>query len=64
MQEESSMTDFVFQEAYGRVRGRHSDQEWFTMTPRQITEAIYEEIRLVDQERARSSEPAALLAAE
>lgn len=58
------MSDLVFQEAYERVRRRHTDQEWFTMTPRQVTEAIYEEIRLVDQERKGSTDPSALLAAE
>ncbi len=45
------MSDHIFQEAYGRVRGRHTDQEWFSLTPRQITEAIYREMRIIDQER-------------
>jgi hypothetical protein len=45
------MSDQVFQEAYDRVRNRFRDREWFSMTPRQITEAIYKEIRLIDQER-------------
>ena len=45
------MSDQVFQDAYSRVRGRFSDQEWFGMTPRQITDEIYREIRVIDQER-------------
>jgi hypothetical protein len=50
------MSDQVFHEAYDRVRRRYSDQEWFSMTPRQITEAIYSEIRIIDQERTPGGE--------
>jgi hypothetical protein len=45
------MSDHVFQEAYDRVRSRHSPQEWFSMTPREITEAIFREIRAIDLDR-------------
>jgi hypothetical protein len=59
------MSDQVFHEAYDRVRSRFSDQEWFSLTPRQITDAIYREIRLIDQERLPGSAQAGVqLAAE
>jgi hypothetical protein len=45
------MNDTVFQEAYTRVRNRHDDQIWYTLSPREITDAIYREIRLIDHER-------------
>lgn len=45
------MSDQIFQEAYGRVRSRHTDQEWFSLTPQQITDAIYREMRVIDQQR-------------
>jgi hypothetical protein len=45
------MSDHVFQEAYDRVRSRHSPQEWFSMTPREISEAIFREIRAIDLDR-------------
>jgi hypothetical protein len=45
------MSDGSFQEAYARVRGRYSDQAWIALTPRQITEAIYQEMRQIDAER-------------
>jgi hypothetical protein len=47
-----SMSDHVFQTAYARVRGRHSDKGWFSLSPREITNAIYTEIRAIDRERA------------
>jgi hypothetical protein len=49
------MSDGSFQEAYARVRRRYSDQAWLALTPRQITEAIYREIRLMDAERNQNS---------
>lgn len=52
------MSDQIFQVAYARVRGRHTDQEWFRLTPRQITEAIYSEIRVVDQEHVAAMQDA------
>jgi hypothetical protein len=45
------MSDHVFQDAYARVRGRHGDQDWFALSPREITDSIYHEIRIIDQER-------------
>ena len=55
-----AMSDQVFQDAYSRVRGRFSDREWFGMTPREITDAIYREIRIIDQERLSSREQSTL----
>ena len=48
------MSDQIFQNAYARVRGRHSDQDWFALSPREITDAIYREIRIIDSERLTS----------
>ncbi len=45
------MSDHTFQDAYARVRARHDDQSWFSLSPRQITDAIYQEIRALDRER-------------
>jgi hypothetical protein len=50
------MSDQIFQDAYARVRGRHSDQAWFALTPREITDSIYREMRLIDSERLRCLE--------
>ena len=50
------MKDQIFQDAYARVRGRHTDQAWFALSPREITDAIYREIRAIDRERLTSSE--------
>ncbi len=36
--------------AYERVRSRHSDYAWYALSPRAITEAIYREIRQIDEE--------------
>ncbi len=61
------MSDQVFQNAYARVRARHSDQAWFALSPREITDSIYREIRILDAERVRATEasmPAMALAAE
>ena len=52
----SGLSDRIFQDAYARVRGRHDDQAWFAMSPREITNSIYSEIRAIDRERlARDS---------
>jgi hypothetical protein len=48
-----AMTDPVFQQAYETVRKSWSDEAWKTLTPRQITEAIYEEIRRIDAHAAQ-----------
>jgi hypothetical protein len=50
------MNDQIFQDAYSRVRGRHDDQAWFALSPRQITDSIYREIRSIDRERLVSAE--------
>ena len=46
------MTDPVFQMAYEEVRRTYSPDAWVSLTPRQITEAIYREIRRIDAEMA------------
>ena len=46
------MSDHVFQDAYARVRSRYSDQAWLNLAPREITDAIYREIRRIDSERS------------
>jgi len=51
------MSDHVFQDAYARVRGRHDDQAWFALSPREITDSIYREIRIMDRERLMRAEP-------
>jgi hypothetical protein len=53
---ESCMSDHIFQDAYARVRGRHEDQAWFALSPREITDSIYREIRLIDSERLQYAE--------
>jgi hypothetical protein len=50
------MTDGGFQEAYARVRSRYSDEAWLALNPREITEAIYGEIRLIDAERSQTAQ--------
>lgn len=45
------MTDPVFQQAYDTVRRAYTDEAWHALTPRQITDAIYREIRRLDAER-------------
>jgi len=50
------MVDDVFQYAYAKVRSRHSDQAWFNLTQREITSAIYAEIRNIDRARFADSE--------
>ena len=49
------MTDPVFQQAYETVRQARSDEEWDAMTPRQITNAIYQEIRRIDADAAKQA---------
>jgi hypothetical protein len=50
------MNDHIFQDAYARVRSLHDDQAWFALSPRQITDSIYREIRNIDRERMMSAE--------
>ena len=49
------MSDPVFQQAFATVRGSWSDDAWSSLTPRQITEAIYLEIRRIDAGTAREA---------
>ena len=53
---ERFMSDQIFQDAYARVRSRHDDQAWFGLSPRQITDSIYREIRNLDRERVMSAD--------
>jgi hypothetical protein len=46
------MSDRIFQDAYDRVRSSHDDQTWFSLSPREITDSIYREIRALDRQRA------------
>jgi hypothetical protein len=50
------MSDHCFHSAYARVRGRHDDQSWFALAPREITDLIYREIRSIDRERTDRQE--------
>ena len=47
-----AMTDPVFLQAYATVRRSFSDEQWAALTPRQITDAIYREMRRIDAIRA------------
>ena len=46
------MSDSVFQAAYSRVRGHYDDRSWYALSPQQITDSIYREIRAIDRERS------------
>lgn len=46
------MSDRVFEEAYNRVRSRFSEESWFALPPRTVTEEIYKEIRQIDAEQS------------
>ncbi len=48
---QTPMSDALFQEAYARARSRISEEAWLALHPRQVTEAIYREIREIDAER-------------
>jgi len=50
------MSDQIFLDAYARVRNAYSEEAWLALDPRQITAAIYREIRLLDAERLRSQD--------
>jgi hypothetical protein len=49
----------TFQVAYKRARARYTDEQWLALNPRQVTDAIYREIRLIDAERAGTPSPSA-----
>ncbi len=50
------MTDPVFQKAYDTVRKTYNGEAWGALTPREITEAIYREIRRIDADLQDSSQ--------
>ncbi len=50
------MSDSIFQSAYARVRDRHPDQAWFALSPREITDLIYREMRVIDRERLNAAD--------
>jgi hypothetical protein len=52
-----AMTDPVFREAYEAVRKAHTGDAWSALTPRQIAEAIYQEIRRIDSNQASLDVP-------
>jgi hypothetical protein len=52
------MSDF-FQEAYRRARSRYTEEQWLALTPQQITDAIYREMRAMDA-AARPDQPEAV----
>jgi len=45
------MSDLIFQDAYARVRSRYSNQDWVTLSPREVTTLIYQEMREIDLSR-------------
>lgn len=51
------MTDPVFQQAYETVRASYTGDAWAALTPRQITEAIYREIRRLDARELAEAGP-------
>ena len=53
----STMTDPIFQQAYEVVRMTFPGDAWNALSPRQITQAIYQEIRRIDAARARAGTP-------
>ncbi len=50
------MSDQIFLDAYARVRKSYSEEAWLALDPRQITAAIYREIRRLDAERLRATD--------
>ncbi len=51
------MGDQIVHDAYVRVRSRYTDDDWFTLEPRRITDAIYREMRQIDAERLAELPP-------
>jgi hypothetical protein len=43
-----------FEVAYANARRTYSDQTWFSFTPSEQTSMIYQELRRLDQEWART----------
>jgi hypothetical protein len=46
-----AMTDRTFQEAYDRAQSSYNNNDWQALSPHQVTEAIYRELRAIDAER-------------
>jgi len=51
------MSDQIVHDAYTRVRSRYTDDVWFALPPRTITDAIYREMRQIDAERLSDLTP-------
>lgn len=45
------MSDF-FNEAYQRARSRFNSEQWLSLTPQQVTQAIYQAMRELDAANA------------
>ncbi|HUB11207.1 MAG TPA: hypothetical protein VMB34_04555 [Acetobacteraceae bacterium] len=45
------MSDF-FNEAYRRARDRFTSEQWLSLTPQQVTQAIYQAMRELDAAKA------------
>jgi hypothetical protein len=48
------MSDF-FNEAYRRARSRFTPEQWLSMPPQQVTEAIYQAMREMDAATANQA---------
>ena len=49
------MCDGIFQIAYDCVRARIGSEAWLTLSPQQITDTIYQEMRRIDAERVAAA---------
>lgn len=52
------MSDF-FNQAYGRAQSRFTSAQWLALSPREVTEAIYQAIRELDAAHATTPPAAA-----
>jgi hypothetical protein len=43
-----SQSDPIFRQAFDNVRSRHSAREWLLISPQQVTQEIYAELRRLD----------------
>ena len=46
------MSDQVFTQAYARVRARFSNRTWQNLSPREITDELFKEMRVLDLQYA------------
>jgi hypothetical protein len=46
-----AMSDRTFREAYARAQSSYNNNDWQALSPHQVTEAIYRELRAIDAER-------------